>query len=84
MFEQSKPTPVERRMVGLLRERVERAIEYHGRDWAAGRLDVSEPGIEAVLWDRTWTVGTAVHIAGCLEVLTHADLDTLEKNSAVA
>jgi hypothetical protein len=68
-------------MVQLLRGRVERAVQANGRRWAAERLRLSEPGVDAVLWDPSWTAGTAVHLAGCLDVLTDDDLDRLENTA---
>lgn len=69
--------PVEDRLVALLRDRAERIIEERGLDWAATRLDISVPGVKALLWKRRWTVEKAVHVAGCLEVLTDTDIDRL-------
>ncbi len=84
MFEPSSPTSVQLRMVDLLRGRVERAVESNGRDWAAQRLRLSGPGVDAVMWDPDWSAGTAIHVAGCLEVLTDSDLDRLENETSGA
>jgi hypothetical protein len=77
MVQPTTTTPVEQRIIDLLRSRVEDTIERHGLTWAAERLHLSEPGVDAVLWERTWSVGTAVHLAGSLDVLTEADVDNL-------
>jgi hypothetical protein len=72
-------TDVELRIVQILRSRVENAVQENGREWAASQLNMSAPGVDAVLWRTEWSVDTAVHVAGLLGVLTSADLDRLEE-----
>ncbi len=74
-----EPTEIETRMVQLLRSRIEEAIRKNGRKWAAAQLQISEPGVDAMLWKPDWSIGKAVHVAGLLDVLTNADLDKLEE-----
>lgn len=75
---------MEAKLVALLRDRAEKAIEVRGLTWAAERLDISVPGVKALLWDYTWGVDKAIRVAGCLGVLTDADLDRLAGQDAVA
>jgi hypothetical protein len=77
-------TAVETRIVELLRSRIEHVIDNCGREWAASRLKMSAPGIEAILWNRSWSTGTAIHLAACLDVLTDEDVDRLSRDDAVA
>jgi hypothetical protein len=77
MSRQSKAPAVEDRLVALLRERAERAIDEFGAAWAAEQLDISVSGVETLRWRKHWSVEKAVHVASCLGVLTEADLDVL-------
>lgn len=78
-----KPTEVEAHMVRLLRSWVEDAVKQNGRQWAAAELQISEVGVDAMLWKSNWTIEKAVRVADLLGVLTHADIDRLEIGSTV-
>lgn len=64
-------------MIALLRRRIEAAIDERGEEWAAQRLHISRPGVEAIMWRRNWSIETAVRTAGRLGVLSRSDVETL-------